>query len=346
MTAGPAGQGGDATAAPQAISPAMIEEAAARIAGRARLTPVIDWSVRMDGRRVDVTLKLELLQHVGSFKPRGAFNRALSAAETPKLMVAASGGNHGLAVAFVGRELGIPAAVYVPRTAPQLKVDGIRALGAETVLVGGSYAEAAEASRERASEPGTLYVHAYDQVEVVAGQGTVGRELDQQVPGLGAVLVATGGGGLVGGIASWYGGRAQIISVEPHGSPTMYAALAAGEPVDVEVGGLASDALGPPGRAAWVSQRPGRQREGRPGQRRRHRPGPPAALGRPPPRRRARGRNRPGRPARRRLPAGPVRAGRRHHLRRQRRSLRPGGPVMRQGHPYCFSEPSRRPRTR
>jgi threonine dehydratase len=222
----------------------MVKEAAERIAGRARRTPVIDWSVRVDGRRVDVTLKLELLQHVGSFKPRGAFNRILSASALPELVIAASGGNHGLAVAYVARQLGIRAAVYVPETAPQVKVDGIRAMGAETVLAGASYAEAATASHERAHEPGALYVHPYDQVEVVAGQGTVGLELDDQAPDLGSVLVATGGGGLIGGIAAWYGRRARVVSVEPHGSPTMYAALAAGAPVDVEVGGLASDSLG------------------------------------------------------------------------------------------------------
>jgi threonine dehydratase len=222
----------------------MIEEAAGRVAGRVRRTPVIDWSIRVQDRRVNVTLKLELLQHVGSFKPRGAFNRILSAAEAPRLVVAASGGNHGLAVAYAARELGIRAAVYVPETAPQVKVDGIRALGAQTMLVGRSYADAAEASYGRANEPGAMYVHPYDQIEVVAGQGTVGLELDDQAPGLASVLVATGGGGLIGGIAAWYGRRAQIVSVEPFGSPTMHAALAAGAPVDVEVGGLASDSLG------------------------------------------------------------------------------------------------------
>jgi threonine dehydratase len=244
MTVGPAKNGAVPTTPVPVLSAALIEEAAARIAGRARLTPVIGWSLEVHDRRVEVTLKLELLQHVGSFKPRGAFNRILSAPHIPKRVVTASGGNHGLAVAYAARQLGIPAAVYVPKTAPELKVNGIRALGAETVLVGNSYADAAEASYERAGEPGALYVHAYDQIEVVAGQGTVGRELESQVPGLGSVLVATGGGGLIGGIAAWYGQRARVISVEPYGSPTMYAALAAGAPVDVEVGGLASDSLG------------------------------------------------------------------------------------------------------
>jgi threonine dehydratase len=222
----------------------MIEQAARRIAGRVRVTPVIDWAVPAGGRYLPVTLKLELLQHMGSFKPRGAFNKILSANSTPRSVVTASGGNHGLAVAFAARELGIRATVFVPQAAPQLKVDGIRALGAETVVGGSSYAEAAEASLERAAEAGALYVHAYDQLEVVAGQGTVGLELERQCPGLTTVLVATGGGGLIGGIAAWYGLRAQVVSVEPVGSPTLFAALRAGRPVDVEVGGLASDALG------------------------------------------------------------------------------------------------------
>ena len=180
---------------------------------------MIDWSVRAQGRQVDVTLKLELLQHVGSFKPRGAFNRVLSAPETPKIVIAASGGNHGLAVAFVAAQLGVRAAVYVPETTPEVKVNGIRALGAETVLVGKSYAEAAEASHERAGEPGALYVHPYDQVEVVAGQGTVGLELDDQAPGLASVLVATGGGGLIGGIAAWYGRRPRSSRLNLRGRP-------------------------------------------------------------------------------------------------------------------------------
>ena len=244
MSIEPSARGATPAEAAQVPSAAMIGEAAARIAGHVRRTPVIDWSLPVNGRRLEVTLKLELLQHVGSFKPRGAFNRILSATQTPEVVVAASGGNHGLAVAFAARQLGIAAAVYVPTTAPRLKVDGIRALGAETLLVGKTYAEASEACRTRARAPGALHVHAYDQIEVVTGQGTLARELDDQAPDLDTVLVATGGGGLVGGTAAWYRRRARIISVEPQGAPTLHAALAAGAPVDVEVGGLASDALG------------------------------------------------------------------------------------------------------
>ncbi len=195
-------------------------------------------------REVPVTLKLELLQHTGSFKPRGAFHRVLTAPERPSLVVAASGGNHGLAVAHAARALGIEAEVFVPESAPAVKVAGIRARGARVTLVGASYAEAAAASAERAAAPGALAVHAYDDPAVLAGQGTVALELSEQAPGLDTVLVATGGGGLVGGIAAWYGTATQVVSVETHGASTLHAALAAGRPVDVEVGGLAADSLG------------------------------------------------------------------------------------------------------
>ncbi len=190
-----------------------------------------------------LVLKLELLQHTGSFKPRGAFNRVLEAG-APELVVAASGGNHGLAVAHVARSLGRRAEIFVPAKAPTVKVDGIRALGARVEIVGNTYAQALAASSRRAEDVGGLVVHAYDQPAVVAGQGTVGRELEQQCPDLDAVLVAVGGGGLIGGIATWWSRRARIVAVEAVGYPTLHAALPAGGPVDVEVGGLASDALG------------------------------------------------------------------------------------------------------
>ncbi|WP_432488252.1 serine/threonine dehydratase [Kineococcus sp. SYSU DK018] len=221
-----------------------IADAAGRIAGRVRRTPVIEWSVPVGGREVPVTAKLELLQHTGSFKPRGAFHRILSAPERPGLVVAASGGNHGLAVAHAARALGIEAEVFVPESAPAVKVEGIRARGARVTLAGASYAEAAAASAERASAPGALAVHAYDDPAVLAGQGTVALELSEQAPDLDTVLVATGGGGLIGGVAAWYGTGTRVVSVETHGAPTMHAALAAGRPVDVAVGGLAADSLG------------------------------------------------------------------------------------------------------
>ncbi|MGI8530778.1 MAG: threonine/serine dehydratase [Geodermatophilaceae bacterium] len=223
---------------------ADIEGAAERIRGRVRRTPVIDISADIDELGgTPLLLKLELLQHTGSFKVRGAFNRVLTAG-SPPLLVAASGGNHGLAVAYVAQRLGLRAEIFVPATAPTVKVDGIRSMRAQVSLIGTSYAEALAASTERAERSGGLMVHAYDCTEVVAGQGTVGRELEQQAPDIDTVLVATGGGGLIGGIAAWWSGRAQVVSVEPHGAPTMHAALAAGEPVDVAVDSIAADSLG------------------------------------------------------------------------------------------------------
>ena len=227
---------------------AAVRAAADLVEGRVRRTPVVEWEVRVGGRTIPVVLKLELLQHTGSFKPRGAFATVLSAPRRPDLLVTASGGNHGLAVAHVGAALGVPAQVFVPESAPAVKVAGIRALGAEVVLAGSTYAEAARASRDRADDPGVLHVHAYDAPAVLAGQGTVGREFDEQTRDLGlrldSVLVAVGGGGLVGGIAAWFGTATPVVGVEPHGAPTLHAALAAGRPVDVAVGGLGADALG------------------------------------------------------------------------------------------------------
>ncbi|MDQ3463147.1 MAG: threonine/serine dehydratase [Actinomycetota bacterium] len=220
-----------------------IEHAAERIHGRVRVTPIIDTGGADDLVDAPVVLKLELLQHTGSFKVRGAYNRVLSAG-SPPLLVAASGGNHGLAVAYVAHRLGLRAEIFVPTTAPAVKIGGIRLLDADVTLVGTSYAEALAASLERAQRSGALMVPAYDCAEVVAGQGTVGRELEQQAPAVETILVATGGGGLIGGIAAWWSGRARIVSVEPYGAPTLHAALAAGEPVDVEVDSVAADSLG------------------------------------------------------------------------------------------------------
>ncbi|WP_427017896.1 threonine/serine dehydratase [Pseudarthrobacter sp. P1] len=229
--------------APGALFPdrAAIEAAAALIGGRVRRTPVVDVEYA-PGRTV--TLKLEQLQHTGSFKPRGAFNSVLSASERPELLIAASGGNHGLAVAHVGAALGIPTEIFVPETAPQVKVNGIRSRGATVTLVGSSFAEAHQASVARAAETGGFQIHAYDGLATLTGQGTLGREIESQVPDADTIVVAVGGGGLMGGIASWWAGRAGIIAVEPVGCPTLHSALAAGEPVDVEVSGIAADSLG------------------------------------------------------------------------------------------------------
>lgn len=221
-----------------------VEAAAQLIGDRVRVTPVLEAAGSTFALPGPVVLKLEQLQHSGSFKARGAFTRVLSAAVPAAGVVAASGGNHGLAVAHVARELGVPAEVFVPRSSSPVKVARLRGYGA-TVRVGGDYyADAYAASQVRAAETRALQVHAYDAPEVLAGQGTLARELERQCPELDTVVVAVGGGGLLGGVATWYAGRVRVVAVEPERCPTLSAALAAGEPVDVEVGGLAADSLG------------------------------------------------------------------------------------------------------
>ena len=191
-----------------------------------------------------VALKLELLQHAGSFKVRGAFNRLLSASRPAAGVIAASGGNHGAAVAYAARSLGMTAEIFVPAGTPAAKVARIASYGARIVQGGETYAEALTASRGRQAETGALEVHAYDHTDVLAGQGTVGREFEQHAPELTHILVATGGGGLIGGIAAWYAGSAEIVSVEPEGCPALHDALLTGQPVGAKVGGLAADSLG------------------------------------------------------------------------------------------------------
>ena len=210
-----------------------------------RRTPIVD--IRGGDAGVDVArlvLKLELLQHSGSFKSRGAFAHLLTRTIPSAGVVAASGGNHGAAVAFAANTLGTHATIFVPATTPKAKQDLIASYGARLQLSGGSYDEALEASKTWAAETGALQVHAYDQVETLLGQGTVGLEFEQQAPDLDTVLVATGGGGLIGGIAAWYAGRVKVIGVEPASAPSLERALNAGHPVDVAVGGVAADSLG------------------------------------------------------------------------------------------------------
>lgn len=220
------------------VSIGDVEQAAERIAGYARRTPVLELSPGL-------FLKLESMQHSGSFKIRGGFNRALAAGSLPEAgLIAASGGNHGLAVAYVARALGVRAEVFVPTVSSPVKVAGLRALGAEVTQTGAIYAEAYEASLKRAAESGALEIHAYDQAEVVAGQGTVGLEVLEQTGGVDTVLVAVGGGGLVAGITAALDGRARVVAVEPELIPTLNRALEAGGPVQVEVGGVGADALG------------------------------------------------------------------------------------------------------
>jgi threonine dehydratase len=219
----------------------LVAAAAARIGPNVRHTPVLKGDL---GIGAPVTMKLELLQHTGSFKPRGAFNRLLTAALPMAGVVAASGGNHGAAVAYAARSMGIAAEIFVPAGTPAAKLARIAGYGARVVRGGDSYAEALIASRERQAETGALAIHAYDDVDVLAGQGTVGWEFEQDAPNLTHVLVASGGGGLIGGIAAWYAGSAEIISVEPEACPSLHNALLAGQPTDSPVGGLAADSLG------------------------------------------------------------------------------------------------------
>jgi threonine dehydratase len=190
-------------------------------------------------------LKLELLQHSGSFKARGAFANLLLRDVPPAGVVAASGGNHGVAVAYAGRRLGIRATIFVPSITSPAKVERIRAYGAEIVVGGERYDDALAASRQRIAETGALGVHAFDQIETLLGQGTVGLEIEADAPAADTLLLAVGGGGLIGGVAAWLGGRIKIVAVEPDGAPTLNAAFAAGQPVDAPTGGIAADSLAP-----------------------------------------------------------------------------------------------------
>jgi threonine dehydratase len=221
-----------------------IEAAARRIAPHVRHTPVLCLEGDSHGFSQPVTLKFEYLQHTGSFKPRGAFNRLLQEAIPKAGVIAASGGNHGAAVAYAAQALGVPATIFVPDATPAAKLLRIAAYGAQVIRGGAFYADALAASEVRQKATGALAVHAYDHPAVLAGQGTVGLEFEADAPALTHVLVAVGGGGLIGGIAAWYAGRAAVIGVEPETCPTLHAALDAGAPVAVAVGGLAADSLG------------------------------------------------------------------------------------------------------
>ena len=211
-----------------------------------RRTPVI----QVDGAdfglpNAALALKLEFLQHAGSFKPRGAFTNLLLRDVPPTGVVAASGGNHGVAVAYAAMKLGKRARIFVPTVASPAKMDSIRSYGADLVVTGDRYADALAASEQWFEESGAMPVHAFDQVETLLGQGTVGLEFEQQEPKFDTLLVAVGGGGLIGGIAAWYAGRIQIIGVEPEAAPTLTRALEAGRPVDAPAGGIAADSLAP-----------------------------------------------------------------------------------------------------
>jgi threonine dehydratase len=211
-----------------------------------RRTPLLQADAKDFGLApAPLTFKLELFQHSGSFKARGAFTNLLLR-EVPKTgVIAASGGNHGAAVAFAAQRLGIPATIFVPAITSPAKIDRIKSYGANLVIGGERYADALAASESRAAETGALRVHAFDQPETLLGQGTVGLELEAGAPGIDTLLVAVGGGGLIGGIAAWYAGKIKIVAVEPEEAPTLHAAFDAGRPVDAPAGGLAADSLAP-----------------------------------------------------------------------------------------------------
>lgn len=229
-----------------AIQRERITEIQQRIAPYIRQTPMLE----ADGRDFGIParrlfFKLELMQHAGSFKARGAFANLLSRKIPEAGVVAASGGNHGAAVAFAAKRLGVPARIFVPGIASREKIERIRGYGAELVIGGERYADALAASEEWAAVTGALPVHAYDQVETLLGQGTVGLECESQCPQLDSLFVAVGGGGLIGGIAAWYENRVKIVGVEPEAAPTLTRALEAGRPVDSPAGGIAADSLAP-----------------------------------------------------------------------------------------------------
>ena len=237
---------------------AQIADAAAALAPYLRRTPVVTVD-RADlglpsGR--PVVLKLELVQHAGSFKARGAHLHLLSGSLPPAGVVAASGGNFGVAAAYAARRLGVPATVFVPDTTAPAKLDTLRGLGAAVEVVPGFYDDALAESRARAAATGARFLHAYDQPEMILGAGTLARELSEQAD-VDRVVVAVGGGGLIGGVACWTRGDVRVTGVETEGCRTMAAARAAGRPVEVDVSGLAADALGArrAGDLAFAAQR-------------------------------------------------------------------------------------------
>jgi threonine dehydratase len=226
------------------ISRTEIQDAGRRIGMHVRRTPVMALEEKAFGIDARIFFKLECLQHTGSFKPRGAFNCILSSNIGQAGVIAASGGNHGAAVAYAAHKLGHPAEIFVPVITPKNKVDRLRHYGAAITITGNSYSEALAASKERALETGAVPIHAYDDARVLAGQGTLGMELEEQVRGLDSVLIAVGGGGLIGGVAAWYQERVRVIGVEPERAPTLQRSLTSGRVIDVETGGVAADSLG------------------------------------------------------------------------------------------------------
>lgn len=228
------------------IDRSAVEQAARAIAPHIRVTPI----VRVDAEELGLppgplVLKLEQLQHAGSFKTRGAFANLLLRRPPASGVVAASGGNHGAAVAYAAMRLNLPARIFVPIVASPAKVDRIRSFGAGLTITGERYADALAASTACAAESGAMSVHAFDQIETLLGTATLGMEWAAQAPDLDTVLVAVGGGGLIGGVAAWYAKGVRVVGVEPEGAPTLTHALAAGHPVDAPANGIAADSLAP-----------------------------------------------------------------------------------------------------
>lgn len=228
----------------EVLSAATVESAEARIRQHVRHTPVMEVEGAAFGTAEPINLKLELFQHAGSFKSRGAFNNLLARTIPAAGVTAASGGNHGAAVAYAAACLGVKARIFVPTISSPVKIDRIRGYGAEVVVGGDRYADAQVSCEAFAAEAGAMMVHPFDSPYTIAGQGTVALEWEADVPDLDTVLVAAGGGGLIAGIALWFGGRVKVVGVEPRGSRALHAALEAGRPVDVPVESIAADSLG------------------------------------------------------------------------------------------------------
>ncbi len=238
----------DNAPAPRTVTPDAIRAAHVRIASHVRRTPILETPSPVAGAP-PLSLKLEALQHSGSFKARGAFHNLITRAAPPVGCATASGGNHGAAVAFAAERLGVPARIFVPEIATPAKVAKIRAAGAEAVVGGAAYADAQGRCDAYVAVTGALAIHPYDAPETVAGAGTVGLEWEEDLARLGlarldTILVAVGGGGLVSGVAAWFEARVKVVGVEPEGSRALHAAFEAGHPVDVTINSVAADSLG------------------------------------------------------------------------------------------------------
>ena len=226
------------------VSRTDIQAAQDRIAPHIRKTPVMQIAGSEVGHDTPISLKLELFQHTGSFKPRGAFNNLLSKPVPAAGVAAASGGNHGAAVAYAAARLGHPAHIFVPEISSPVKIARIKAAGANVHVGGARYADALAHCESHQAATGAIGVHAYDAPATIAGQGSLALEWQSQAPDLDTVLISVGGAGLISGIAAWYRGKVKVVGVEPNGAPTLHAALAAGRPVDVDIDSIAADSLG------------------------------------------------------------------------------------------------------